>query len=230
MKTELDLFENATNWKSYWASFLSEFIHGDVLEVGAGTGGNLRHLYRPTVDSWVCVEPDSELIASLQTSIDGLAAEFSGHIVHGTIRDLPDAALFDAIFYIDVIEHIEDDREELELAARRLKPGGQLIILVPAHNWLFSPFDASIGHYRRYTQRSLRDVIPTHLVRKQLIYLDSVGMLASLANRLILRSSTPTAKQINTWDKRIVPVSKIIDPITGHRLGKTVVGIWENIP
>ncbi|MFP6580971.1 MAG: class I SAM-dependent methyltransferase [Candidatus Hydrogenedentota bacterium] len=228
MKTELDLFENATNWKSYWASFVSDFIEGDILEVGAGTGGNLRHLYRSHVDSWVCVEPDTELIASLQSSIDSLPSEFSGQIIEGTIRDLPEVDRFDAIFYIDVIEHIEDDREELEVATSRLKPGGRLIILVPAHNWLFSPFDASIGHFRRYTRRSLQEVIPPNLMEKRLIYLDSVGMLASLANRLILRSSTPTAKQIDLWDKRIVPVSRIIDPVAGYRLGKTVVGIWEN--
>ena len=73
----------------------------------------------------------------------------------GTLSELSDSDKFDTILYMDVFEHIEDDRAELERAAAQLAPDGHLIVLAPAHQWLFTPFDESIGHYRRYSRRTL---------------------------------------------------------------------------
>ena len=58
-------------------------------------------------------------------------------------------------------------------------------------------------------------------------YLDSIGMLASSANVLLLKQSLPTLRQIQFWDRYIIPVSKVVDPLLGHRVGKSVVGIWR---
>ena len=82
-------------------------------------------------------------------------------LLTGTIADILDRPQrFDAVLYIDVLEHIEDDRGELERATRLLREGGYLIVLSPAHQWLFSPFDEAIGHFRRYDRRSLGALQP----------------------------------------------------------------------
>jgi SAM-dependent methyltransferase len=148
----------------------------------------------------------------------------------GTVRDLPAETRFDAILYVDVLEHIEDDAGELATAARRLRPGGVLIVLAPAHNWLYSPFDRAIGHYRRYTRRSLATVGPPALRRLDLRYLDSVGLLASAGNSFILRRSLPTARDVARWDRLMVPLSRRLDSWLGFRVGKSVVGIWRADP
>jgi hypothetical protein len=135
--------------------------------------------------------------------------------------------MFDAILYIDVIEHIDDDSGQLELAATRLNQDGHLIVLSPAHQWLFSPFDEAIGHYRRYSRNTLRAVGPADCQLVFLRYLDSVGLLASLANRLFLRASRPTTRQIAFWDRFMVPVSRVVDPCLAYRLGKSVLGVWR---
>jgi len=57
--------------------------------------------------------------------------------------------------------------------------------------------------------------------------LDAAGMLASAGNRLLLRSAMPTERQILTWDRLLVPVSRLIDPIFAGRVGKNVLGIWR---
>ena len=144
--------------------------------------------------------------------------------VVGTIADLNAEAKFDAILYIDVLEHIEDDRAEMTRAAARLKPGGALIVMSPAHPFLFTPFDAAIGHFRRYTRASLHQTAPTTLSVEKLVYLDAAGMLASAANRMLLRSAMPTERQILTWDRLLVPVSRLIDPLFAGRVGKNVLG------
>jgi len=62
---------------------------------------------------------------------------------------------------------------------------------------------------------------------EKLVYLDAAGMLASAGNRLLLRSAMPTERQILTWDRLLVPVSRLIDPIFAGRVGKNVLGIWR---
>jgi hypothetical protein len=149
-------------------------------------------------------------------------------VVVGTLEDASvSSEPFDTILYVDVLEHIEDDRGELALAARLLKPGGHLVVLSPAHRWLYTAFDSVIGHHRRYTRADLRAITPTGLALVRLDYLDSVGLLASLGNRLLLRQALPTPGQIALWDRVLVRLSTRLDPLFGNRLGKSVLGVWR---
>lgn len=220
---ELDLFEHAVNWKRYWSARIMPYVQGDVLEVGAGIGANTGLFSSLPFRSWTCLEPDASLLARIQ--LPG-GARYSTHT--GTTSSLGTAQRFDTILYIDVLEHIEGDAEELNRAARHLSPGGRLIVLSPAWPFLYSPFDAAIGHFRRYTRASLRAAASeTLLSETALFYLDSAGLLASAANRLLLRSAMPTLNQILLWDRRLIPVSRRIDGLFGGHLGKTVIGVWE---
>ena len=203
---------------------------GDVLEVGAGIGSTTRHLCDGSQRTWLCLEPDAAMADRLAEAIARGELPACCRARAGTVRDLPPDARFDAILYVDVLEHIEDDTGELAAAARALGPAGALIVLAPAHGWLYSPFDRAIGHYRRYTRRSLAAVGPPGLRRLALRYLDSVGLLASAGNRFILRKSLPTVRDIARWDRLMVPLSRWLDPWLGYRVGKSVVGIWRADP
>jgi len=224
---ELDLFARAANWKTYFGAAIAPFVRGDVLEVGAGIGQTTRHLCDGRQRSWTCLEPDPTLADRLERDADvrSLSPRPSIHI--GTTASLGNERWFDTILYIDVLEHIEHDRAELERAASLLTQNGALIVLSPAFQFLFSDFDRSVGHFRRYTASTLDAVIPTGLQRVRLQYLDSVGFLASLANRALLRQSMPTARQIRLWDGRMVPVSRLLDPVLSRLFGRSVIGVYE---
>jgi 2-polyprenyl-3-methyl-5-hydroxy-6-metoxy-1,4-benzoquinol methylase len=149
------------------------------------------------------------------------------HACNGVLADLPDEPGFDAILYLDVLEHIADDRRELAGAARRLVPGGHVVVLAPAHGALYSEFDAQVGHHRRYDKGSLRALGPAGVTLVALRYLDSVGLLASLANRLLLRQALPTARQIAFWDCVMIPASRVLDRVALGALGKSVLAVWR---
>ena len=149
-------------------------------------------------------------------------------VITGTLSDVSTDRKFDCIMYIDVIEHIEDDKAELAHAAQFLKPGGILFVLVPAHQWLYSPFDKAIGHYRRYNKSMLRNAGPESLHLEKIKYLDSAGLSASTVNKLFLKQSMPTLAQIKFWDRTIVPVSKLLDPLTAYLMGKSLIAVWKN--
>jgi SAM-dependent methyltransferase len=223
--SELALFANALHWKRYWRSQLHPYVRGAVLEVGAGNGNNTKIFQEVACSRWVCVEPDSNLCAELKSN---LAPGSHIEVVTGTLSDVPADARFDTILYIDVLEHIEHDAAELELAARRLAPQGQLVVLGPAHQFVFSPFDKAVGHWRRYSRRSLQAAAPSALSLVFIRYLDSAGLIASLGNRLFLKHAMPTETQLRFWDNHLVPISRYLDPALGYHLGKSVVAVWRN--
>jgi len=219
---ELDTFAQARNWRKYWATALRSYIAGDVLEVGAGIGANTAHIHHSQVRSIHCLEPDPELAAQLRSAVRGTPGVTVGV---GTIGSVA-GRLFDTILYIDVLEHIEDDKSELARTVRLLRPGGRLIVLAPAHQALYSPFDEAIGHYRRYDRRSLIACSPPSCRLEKANYLDCVGVIASGVNRAVLKQTVPALWQIMLWDKYMIPISKALDPLLGYHLGKSVVAVW----
>jgi SAM-dependent methyltransferase len=225
--SELDLFAEVHNWKEYWASQLRPFVQGDILEVGAGIGSNTRLLdVAGGSGRWVCLEPDPELLAQLTRNIRQSQAPRSYETLRGTLESLS-GRRFDTIVYIDVLEHIENDFGELNRAASCLRSGGRLIVLSPAHQRLFSPFDAAIGHFRRYNRKTLRAISPAGLRLERMRYLDCAGLSLSAANRLFLRQSMPTKAQLQFWDLWIVPLSRVFDKLFRYSLGKTIIAIWR---
>jgi hypothetical protein len=219
---ELEIFAHAREWKNYWAGVIRPYVFGDVLEVGAGIGANTSKFHNSAVRSVHSLEPDVRLAIRLR---DTACTLLGGTVSVGTISTL--SQQFDSIVYIDVLEHIEDDQLELEKAATLLRPHGNLIVLGPAHQGLFSPFDAAIGHYRRYDRRSLSACSPSTCRLVRILYLDSVGLLFSWMNRYILKQRQPTIRQILFWDRYVIATSRLVDHMFGHRLGKSILGVWE---
>jgi len=225
--SELELFAEAVNWKAYWMRHVRQFIRGDVLEVGAGIGANTQMLCSERVRRWLCLEPDPRQAARLRTAVSTQPDAQRIEIVIGGLGDLQPDARFDTILYVDVLEHIANDREELTRAEGHLRPDGALIVLAPAHPRLFGRFDAALGHHRRYTRRGLAAIMPPSLTQLELMHLDSCGLLALLGNRILLRQSVPSRSQVLIWDRVMVPASRWLDTLTGHRVGKSVLGIWQ---
>jgi SAM-dependent methyltransferase len=121
----------------------------DVLEIGCGRGAfgvRLAERY-----SYLGVEPDPESWGVASARIDALG--------RGEVRNVSSAALagqrFDLVCAFEVLEHIEDDAAALAEWATLLRPGGWLLLSVPAHQRRFGPWDELVGHFRRYDERSM---------------------------------------------------------------------------
>lgn len=118
----------------------------DILEAGCGTGGNFAWL--SALGRLSAFEPDEQALA---------LARHHGHAQPGRLPDDHPytGKTFDLIVLLDVLEHVEADRESLESLARLLKPGGLLLLTVPAFPFLWSGHDVRHHHFRRYRRAEL---------------------------------------------------------------------------
>ena len=145
--------------EGFWAEARAEKILGILKknrtkimwEVGAGNGNVAIPLRRAGV-TVIGIEP-------LRTGAESMA-NHGVTTYWGTLEDLafPDGSI-DAIGIFDVLEHLERPEQVMAEIQRVLKRGGLLITTVPAHQWLFSDFDLSIGHFRRYSRKSLEELL-----------------------------------------------------------------------
>jgi SAM-dependent methyltransferase len=148
-------------------------------------------------------------------------------VVAGSLAAFAQKPIFDCVLYMDVLEHIDDDQLQIQTAAKLVRPKGYIVVLSPAHQWLFSEFDKSIGHLRRYSKRTLCKLMPSGWTEVKLKYLDSLGILLSLGNVVALRQSLPTRSQIELWDRICVPFSRTFDRLSRGTLGKSVLAVWQ---
>jgi len=223
---ELNLFSVAKNWKCYVKRTIGGYLVGDVLEIGAGIGSTTAAMHDGKAHSWVCLELD----LSNATRLKRLVVErspYKAEVIAGSLDALAKRSSFDCVLYMDVLEHIQDDRAQIQAAAQLVRQGGHIVVLSPAHQWLFSEFDKSIGHLRRYNKQLLRSLMPSGWIQVKLAYLDSVGALLSLANALALRQAMPSPWQIALWDRFCIPLSTIIDSLLRQNCGKSILAVWR---
>ncbi len=121
--------------------------HAQILDAGCGSGRNMVELARLGTVTGV------ELSG---TSVQLARERDAGEVVEGSVMDMPfDDANFDLTVSLDVIEHLEDDIGALRELRRVTKPGGALLVTVPAYQWLWSGHDEINHHHRRYNRRTL---------------------------------------------------------------------------
>ena len=203
--------------KYFFEWVLEEFepyLRGHVLEVGAGTGTITRKLVERDPDvSVVALEPADNMFASLD-AFTALTDRVTAQ--QGTLADLgaQHEGAFDAVVYVNVLEHIADDQRELRLAADALKPGGALLVFGPALEALYSQLDHKAGHYRRYSLSYLRELVQGAGLRVvSLRYFDVLGLLPYMVVYRWMHRTQISGSTMWGYDRLIVPVSRLIQRI-----------------
>lgn len=185
----------------------------DLIDFGAGIGTFSKRL-RTAGYQVKCIEPDPAQRQKL---------EEEGFDTLDNITSIPDdSASF--IFSLNVFEHIEHDTIAIREVRQKLKPGGTLLIYVPAFECLWTSLDEKVYHYRRYTKTTLRRLVEQEgFAVKQIGYADCLGFIAALVFRLLNRSaSTLTATTISFYDRWLFVPSRILDRLFDRWFGKNV--------
>lgn len=123
----------------------------DILEIGCGTGGNLAMLENFGQVYGMEMHDEAVLYARNTSGKDIRAGFLPDHV--------PFEQKFDLVCLLDVVEHIEDDQSALNALKALLKPGGRVVITVPAYQWMFGKHDVLLHHHRRYSKEALEAVV-----------------------------------------------------------------------
>jgi 2-polyprenyl-3-methyl-5-hydroxy-6-metoxy-1,4-benzoquinol methylase len=151
---DLEVLMDMRNYYNWIMKTFAPHVRGKVIEYGAGTG-TFSELLAVHSERLTLVEPSANLIAPLRdrfsdsSTVDVVEATLEEHI--RTIA----ANSIDTIVMVNVLEHVEHDEEALSRLFGALKPGGHLLVFVPALQWLMSRLDLIHGHFRRYHRPDL---------------------------------------------------------------------------
>lgn len=184
-----------------------------VLDHGAGAGTFAIPINNSNL-SVLCMEPDKELRQALISS--GLDAVAS-------LDDIPEGSV-DYAYTLNVLEHIQDDQAAMASLYRCLKPGGRLLVYVPAFQLLYSRMDEHVGHFRRYRRNTLTSQLrDAGFEVGDARYVDSLGFFASLVYKLIGdRSGSVSPGSVAFYDSVIFPVSRLLDVLSFGSFGKNL--------
>jgi len=219
---ELEFFDAAKNWRRYQFENILKYINSSVLDVGPGTGNNIQY-YKDKASQITLLEINKNLANSLKLKFD----DDKKIIVLNTDIHSQEKK-FDTILYMDVLEHIEDDKKEINKALKQLNSGGNLIFFVPAYQFLYSDFDKAIGHIKRYNKKFfLSFKKDENITIIELKYIDSIGFFIAVLNKLFNKDNKESIGWgVKIWDKLIF-LSKIMDLISLNKFGKSLFCIMK---
>ena len=164
-----------------------------ILDAGCGSGRNMVELARHGTVTGVELSKTSVCLAR---------ARDAGEVIEGSVMEMPlDGDSFDLAASLDVIEHLEDDLGALRELRRVVKPGGSLLVTVPAYQWLWSEHDVINHHHRRYTRRTLLAVAEqAGWECMRTTYFNSLLLPVAILLRVLDRLSTRTTESsLDLW-------------------------------
>tara|TARA_Y100000287_G_C14106612_1_gene297891 strand:- start:28 stop:708 length:681 start_codon:yes stop_codon:yes gene_type:complete len=218
---ELEIFDKAVLWRKYIYFLVKKYIKNDLLEVGAGIGSFTKN-YKNNLKNITLTELDKQNIKRLKKRFKGSKIKIKAKLTSKL------NGKFNSILYMNVLEHIKNDKKEINISLNKLNKKGYLIILVPAHNELYTKFDKEIGHFRRYKVNFFKKLKFKNAKIVKLQYLDCLGYFLYYLNKMFYKNEIyPSKTKIFIWDKFFTPLTFFFDRFLNYRFGKNVLCIIE---
>jgi len=212
----LEDLSDARRYRRWLADLARPYLGDDPIEIGSGTGDYAAE-WIPSVTNFTATEAD-------ESRYQALSRRFADHDVvmvrylllgdtdDGRVGRAMDDTQHSAAVSFNVFEHIPDDIGALRATAALVRPGGAVVLIVPAFPSAMSRFDLAIGHQRRYTTASMRALLNSAgLEIEQVRYVNPVGLLSWYATVKTLRMTPRNGWALRTYDRTIVPLARLLD-------------------
>ncbi len=212
----LEDLSDARRYRRWLADLARPYLGDDPIEIGSGTGDYAME-WQSDVKSFTATEADEGRYTALTQRFahhDVVAVRFLllGEPHGGGVYRAAGDTQHSAAVSLNVFEHIPDDVGALRATAALVRPGGAVILIVPAFPSAMSRFDLAIGHQRRYTTASMRAALTSAgLEIEQVRYVNPVGLLSWYATVKALRMTPHNGWALRTYDRTIVPLARLLD-------------------
>lgn len=220
----LDVVSKANNLNNWMYETIMPYCKGSILEIGSGIGNISEYFIKNNFDISVSdlrknyreiLKEKFSLSENKVLDLDIVDTNFDEKYKGLTCS-------FDSIFSLNVVEHIKDDDLAIKNMVKLLKPGGSLIILVPAYQSLYNNFDLTLEHYRRYNRSSLTKLMGRHGKIVHSFYFNAVGILGWWVSGKIFKNKMIPEGEMKLYNK-LVPIIKIADKVLLNRIGLSVI-------
>ncbi|MBN3038355.1 MAG: class I SAM-dependent methyltransferase [Candidatus Omnitrophica bacterium] len=226
----------AVNYYRWLYNDFKDYIGDSILEIGGGIG-NFSNLLSDR-KRLVIVDIVEEVVQRLDNIFEDKAnvSVFKADICDKGFVDSVIKNGFDTIICVNVLEHIADDIGALKNMRELLSTrGGHLLLLVPAHEILFSDLDRVVGHHRRYNKKPLRQKLEqAGFSINKLYYLNCLGAIGWFINYKILKYKEvvcqSTDRQIKIFDRFLVPLVSRMESILKPPFGISLIAVCDTKP
>lgn len=218
--------EGASNYARWIIDEFEPHLGTSVVEVGIGHGGYFDAL--PKGVRYRGVDINAELIdraRSMRPSLDYSVGDVTDPAWAATMVPA------DSVLCVNVIEHLQDDGIAVRNSLSVLKPGGHLLVFVPAMPFLYNDLDRLAGHYRRYTKATLGAILTASGAKiRRLDFFNPIGAIGWWANRWMSHRSLETSNvraQVQVFDKVVLPVSRALNAVTRGFFGQSLIAVAQ---
>lgn len=223
----LDSISQANHFNEWMFKTISKHTSGEILEIGSGIG-NISSFFVKEGYSITLSDLRSEYCKALEkqfNSSQNCKGVYQIDIIDKDFDSKYDYLIgkFDTVFALNIIEHVEDDDYAIKNCLKLLNDKGQLVILVPAFNFLFNSFDIGLGHYRRYNKKKLKELfIQNKLKITDGHYFNFAGVLGWWFSGNVLKKKNIPSGQMKLYNS-MVWAFKIADKLMSPFLGLSVI-------
>lgn len=228
-KETLDVIANADSFNKWMYETIKPYSKGTVLEIGSGIG-NISKLFLK--DNFKILLSDlrpeyckilNEKFEKQKTFLGAIRIDLSHLNFENEYAEHLES--YDTVFALNVVEHIQNDMLAITNCKKLLKPGGNLIILVPAFQALYNNFDKHLGHYKRYTSSDLKTLfIKNKFEIISTKFFNLAGIAGWYFSGKILRENSIPEGQMTLYNY-LVPIFRIFDKIALNRIGLSVITV-----
>jgi ubiquinone/menaquinone biosynthesis C-methylase UbiE len=217
----LEGLATAVNHRRWFVELALPYLGDDPIEIGSGLGDYAIE-WSTFVPRFTATEADPERLVSLKERLRA----YPKIEVREMLLPTTETGNHSAAVSYNVLEHIEDHVGALRSMARLVRPGGFVIIIVPAFMFAMSPVDIATGHVRRYTKKTMRAAMEeAGLVVEKMHYANALGLIGYYTATSIFKLAPKEGPMVKFYDTFVLPVTKAIEKVVRPPFGQSVFAV-----
>jgi ubiquinone/menaquinone biosynthesis C-methylase UbiE len=217
----LEGLATAVNHRRWFIELALPYLGDDPIEIGSGLGDYAlewsEHLPRFTA-----TEADPDRLVLLKERL----ADHPSIDVRQMLLPTTETGNYSAAVSYNVLEHIEDHVDALRSMATLVRPGGRIILIVPAFMFAMSQVDIATGHVRRYTKKTMRAALTeAGLTVEKLHYANALGLIGYYTATSIFKLAPKEGPMVKIYDSLVLPVTKAMEKVVRPPFGQSVFAV-----
>ncbi|MEN3615709.1 class I SAM-dependent methyltransferase [Plantactinospora sp. ZYX-F-223] len=217
----LEGLATAVNHRRWFVELALPYLGNNPIEIGSGLGDYAIE-WAPFLERFTATEADPDRLVALK---ERLASEPTIEVRQMLLPNTEQGDYSAAVSY-NVLEHIEDHVGALRSMRNLVRPGGAIVLIVPAFEFAMSPADIATGHVRRYTKKTMRAALEeAGLEVETLHYANALGLLGYYMATSVFRLMPKEGPMVKLYDTLVLPVTKAAERVVRPPFGQSVFAV-----